>query len=1752
MDQPETSLELSTIAKICGTTNHQGVKAAMESLLEAIKLNPWVTHCIEPAEITSIEIFCESDNSLGVHNKQIGANLIRGQIRDFEVLSTLVERRVTTYDSNKELCFFLRCLISIYQLHTNNQQISEVAPSIRQLCVNTRDIIKAKAPEVRFFHLKTPLLTLDRLIAASQPEHHPLNSSLNGLRLIRKSIEKPLGSDEQKDVADEIVKTPTDSPPEREGRKHRGGYDTFFRETKNFGSDRSEPNYQTLLLLKLEEQSDLSRQGRMARLYSAKFRNEQENQYLPLDWKALSKLEITSTLTYILERGDLQPVEQFTALLTLLMSATPDDIQNTTIVESKFKPSSNIQLCIANKTWTHAYPEIESRFMPTKKQAELLAPNTSNVILPMPDIMYDFLRTHETSIPALLEHLKTQDASELVRATCAKIASGTGTRITPLKLRAALFFTGMKLTSDPMLTSHAIANNEFSPSVEDYYYSSDCATVEKAYQNICKEIGAATSTFLNNAAELRTGSLLYYPPSKHTNTLRKFIANLDVSKKKLEYASLEDIIRFHNSFACYTVWLLWCATGFRPRRFVPIDSHNVDGEWILIDDKNKPYNNIRLIRLAPLCKQQIESYIDHVKQLSVWLRKHTQDVYKKIACLKVPSHQLNEIPLFFELHEKNGTAETASLKCKTVLQQVGIPEQLQQNLARHWFDSGPRDYDVPAEWIAAATGHVGAGQRAWSSTSTFSPSNKEFLKRWDVGVTGWLEELGFIALRGVQAAGRFQSISIKDAGCTLFNPETPITPKYNVKVIVKEAIQVALSQSSSGDIYHDKATQELAIQVIHEKCIDSALQLEKAHNLFLRLLEFKAKTNRSMLSFSYFASGEPTASLFQRTDLILLRLAKNLRPKLPKLIESNFSNASEEDKFGYTILSLIFLDGVTSKNTLSILLKDLKEYTYRSENTYWLEWQENHLLKRRILSFESTLLISTLDLSKKISLARLNKAIANALFSFTLTEELSGFTKKDLTFERMLELAKVWTRFHIPGNLCAYANGELKCASTPASNFISLVSGFPHIASDTQSDGETKLVTVAHPKEASETTSIELLKSELSKVTDLVKELLTASAKSTDDGKASPARETLYDRVGLIVDKWAQEKYPSKLIAIGLYAQTLLLEKNKNGYYASKTIDDYLRAVGIPLLETQTDLDFLTADSDDLEDLYLDILDYDQTFKGRTRRAKRIVYLHNFCVRKLGLPVIDFGGLDPAFFAASKSSVHARVLTYTSYQKALELLKSANPGDPQIMTLSLALIFMFRFKLRLSEALSRTTNDLMFNASTITLLVRTNKLGKLKSPAGRRQVLNWYLDEYELSVVNNRLNFLNARFNKKECALFASTDDSWRLVSRSLLSKKLLELLKSVSGDQTFRGHHARHTNASTVTNDLTCTNNPKGLQGWIDTHCSDFSLNTLGTEFPSRRSAYSLASQMGHRSPLTTYESYSHCHEFALQDQLNGQREKPLKYASIARIVKQSQASIRQDAHRQDSREAFESMVLRKRIYSKNFKNVDFETLDLNKINQIKEITYILSLSELESFLIKAESGANSTELASFYPVEVDTAEAIINLHKDFQETLGTDFLSTAKSVRFSTSGRFTLKQQLKIIIERYSKQSEFIQNAKIWFENFHSPLSGLTIINENDCIAFMNWLNTFPESVSVQLHTNQSCEDEISKWVLDNKINARVIGNREGYESQITQKGRKIIAPQIFIELDNVDFQKRVNMMPAFHHAMYLALLRSRAYGL
>ena len=1412
MPKEETSQDFSAVAAISGTITHQGIKAAMHNLLESIKFNTWVYDYLEPAHLNSIRTFCESDKLLRVHHKQVGANLFRGQIRDYEVLSTLVENRVTTYNSNKELCYFLRCLICIYQLRTNIHHNAEVSPAVRQLCVNTRDIIKAKAPEIGFFHQETPLLTLDRLINAAKLKVHPLNSSMKGLNLLRESIGKTPEAGEKKQEKNDSSKAPTNSPQKLRNYGRNYEYGSFFREIRSFDTDKTEPNQQTLLSLSTEEQTNISRQGRMARLHSAKFRNEQENQYLPLDWKALSKLEIRIALAYVSNTENLLPIEQLVFFLTLFMCVNPSEIQNTSITEDRFSHTGNLQLCIAKKTWTHSYPEIESRFSPTDRQAEILAPNTSNVTLPIPNILYDFLLDYDESIPSLLASLKGQNVSKLVQTTCSKVSSGTAARITPLKLRAALFFLGMRKTADPMLTSHAIANNEFSPSVEDYYYSADCSTVEKTYRNICSEIGASTPESSNNVTEVRAGSKLYYPPSRHRVTLEKLINKLSLAKYQAENGSLNEVINFHNLFTCYTAWLIWCGAGFRPRKFIPINSHNVDGDWVLIDEKSKPYNNIRLVRLPPICKRQLEAYIKHLKSLSIFLRKNNHSIYKKISCLDLPAFQLNEISLFFEL---NNSAEVSvsPLRSRTVLQRVGIPETLQENLARHWYDSGPRNYGVPAEWIAAATGHIGAGQRAWSISSTFSPLHKEYLKRWDAGLTKWIEELGFKPVTGFETSGQFRRSSIKDANCTLFKRNAVICTKYNVKKIVKEAIQAAISESDSGNIRHDKAIQDVAIKIIHDKCTESSLQLEKAHNLFLRYLEFNAKTNRSKLPFSYYRNGEPEPSRFQQNDLILLNRSRKIRSFLLRQIEKDYAIASDEDKLAYTALSLIFLDGIVSKNVLSILLINLKEHTYNRENAYWLEWEEHNRLKRRILSFESTLLISALDLSKKVTWSMITKAVANALCRPVLRNVLAGYTKKDLHLDKMLELATVWTKFHLPGNLNAYANGELKCASTPASNFVSLLSGIPHIAMDTLTRDGDKLVTVVLPRNDAEKTSIEALKNELSKVTNLIKEPLPASAKTIDDGKPSPARKELHHEAGLIVNEWIQNKLPSKLIAIGLYTQILILEKSHTSFYAAKTIADYVRSVGIPMLEAQNDLDFFVAESDDLEDFYLDILDYDQTFKSRTRRAKRIVYFHNFCVKNLGLPAIDFGGLDPAFFAASNTGVHARVLTYASYQKALELLKSANQKDPEIATLSLVLILMFRFKLRLSEALARTTKDLMFDAPYIRLWVRTNRIGKLKSQAARRQVLNWYLDEHELTVINNRLNFFNARFNKEECALFACTDDPWRLVSRTSLSKRLLALLKSISGDTTFRGHHARHTNASTITNYLTSKNQPAGIQ---------------------------------------------------------------------------------------------------------------------------------------------------------------------------------------------------------------------------------------------------------------------------------------------------------------------------------------------------
>jgi hypothetical protein len=108
----------------------------------------------------------------------------------------------------------------------------------------------------------------------------------------------------------------------------------------------------------------------------------------------------------------------------------------------------------------------------------------------------------------------------------------------------------------------------------------------------------------------------------------------------------------------------------------------------------------------------------------------------------------------------------------------------------------------------------------------------------------------------------------------------------------------------------------------------------------------------------------------------------------------------------------------------------------------------------------------------------------------------------------------------------------------------------------------------------------------------------------------------------------------------------------KNGLAAS-TIRTYLSKFGSILLDVITDQSLINMDSDDLIQIYQDVIDSGDVY-SRKQRLVPLQDFHRHCMRHFGLCEVDWHDLD---IDLSEQVVATNIITPWEYQDALRLLK---------------------------------------------------------------------------------------------------------------------------------------------------------------------------------------------------------------------------------------------------------------------------------------------------------------------------------------------------------------------------------------------------------------------------------------------------------------------------------------------------------------
>lgn len=280
----------------------------------------------------------------------------------------------------------------------------------------------------------------------------------------------------------------------------------------------------------------------------------------------------------------------------------------------------------------------------------------------------------------------------------------------------------------------------------------------------------------------------------------------------------------------------------------------------------------------------------------------------------------------------------------------------------------------------------------------------------------------------------------------------------------------------------------------------------------------------------------------------------------------------------------------------------------------------------------------------------------------------------------------------------------------------------------------------------------------------------------------------------------------------------LVSQSQWSGKLGAGTLISYLDTIAMPMWLSLGDVDLASLEPDALEEVYAEFIDDGPSLRSRGRRAQILRDFHIY--------MEDQHQLEPCYLFQqhiargqkyASLAVDANILMPWEYELALDFLlqrseQQTGLSHDHARALAVLLLLGFRCGLRRREALYlRMTDienvkdpdsDVLSDFSTIYVTPHQHRSLKTRS-AERRIPLGLLLNRSEKAVFYQFLQSRTALDVERSPYLFyagteAPLGDPNRLtISQTLLFEPLTTLLQRITGDDTFRFHHLRHSFAS-------------------------------------------------------------------------------------------------------------------------------------------------------------------------------------------------------------------------------------------------------------------------------------------------------------------------------------------------------------------
>ncbi|WP_342619416.1 hypothetical protein [Rhodoferax sp. GW822-FHT02A01] len=256
----------------------------------------------------------------------------------------------------------------------------------------------------------------------------------------------------------------------------------------------------------------------------------------------------------------------------------------------------------------------------------------------------------------------------------------------------------------------------------------------------------------------------------------QFVGSMQVPQNEMVKSTVHDLLtrlnadianpgvsisRRHNSYTAYVCFMLLVLTGIRSLTTLLPGAMDVDwksGICFASEKDNSRYSEARLVYMLPLVVEQLQSYLQHVRQLRKYLVANGSEALVKLDArheeIKLSNHirpdrsaDLNSIdgvaPMVFMLGESGSTM--IEVKAKQLQQYMGDKWSMRIGATRHFIRTALLLGGTSGELIDALLGHWIRGAEPWGVYSSLPPRiwKSELKSRIDQMAT----QLGFKALK---------------------------------------------------------------------------------------------------------------------------------------------------------------------------------------------------------------------------------------------------------------------------------------------------------------------------------------------------------------------------------------------------------------------------------------------------------------------------------------------------------------------------------------------------------------------------------------------------------------------------------------------------------------------------------------------------------------------------------------------------------------------------------------------------------------------------------------------------------------------------------------------------------------------------------------------------------------------------------------------------------------------------------------------